>query len=179
MTNPTAVFRIMVRSPITDADAWVETGGALIEAAAPKLSCSRGRRRRGDNPATRRVDDRRWASAPTQCMRYWVLQPGLPIPEQFEAIEGERRASARRGDCPNADEHASDAWVGGGANDEQSSPAGRWSTRRPVSKPGPALLDREEEATGNAAEGDELPNRRRQRVGAMVDADVPEARRRP
>jgi len=23
-----------------------------------------------------------------QCMRYWVLQPGLPIPEQFEAIEG-------------------------------------------------------------------------------------------
>ena len=23
-----------------------------------------------------------------QCMRYWVLQPGLPVAEQFEAIEG-------------------------------------------------------------------------------------------
>ena len=23
-----------------------------------------------------------------QCMRYWVLQPGIPIEEQFEAIEG-------------------------------------------------------------------------------------------
>jgi len=76
-----------------DADAWVETvERALIEMPrSPDFLVLPDVYGAAEATIQRHREwlyDRSMGVGSGQCMRYWVLQPGLPIPEQFEAIEG-------------------------------------------------------------------------------------------
>ncbi|WP_232745141.1 hypothetical protein [Halorubrum aethiopicum] len=76
-----------------DPDAWVETvERALIEMPrSPDFLVLPDVYRAAEATIQRHRDwlyRRSMGVGSGQCMRYWVLQPGLPIAEQFDAIEG-------------------------------------------------------------------------------------------